>query len=104
MKNKKKFIHSIAHAWRYGPSLQRISRDFPTTTFVYGPDVSTSGLINVHVYNAAAEQGGYVNSLTLNNEGLGVVYHSDYSLSPRIRTAGDEAAREIRDGTIQAFS
>jgi basic membrane protein A len=67
----------IAHGSQYGSSLQEIAPDFPETSFAWGTTVDTFGLPNVFAYEAASDQGGYVNgvlaaSLTTSNI-IGVV-------------------------------
>jgi basic membrane lipoprotein Med (substrate-binding protein (PBP1-ABC) superfamily) len=67
----------IAHGSQYGSSLQEIAPDFPETSFAWGTTVDTFGLPNVFAYEAASDQGGYVNgvlaaSLTTSNV-IGVV-------------------------------
>jgi len=70
----------IAHGSQYGSSLQEIAPDFPETSFAHGTTVNTfvdEGINNVFAYEAASDQGGYVNgviaaSLTDSNV-LGVV-------------------------------
>ena len=51
----------IAHGSQYGSSLQEIAPDFPETSFAWGTTVDTFGLPNVFAYEAASDQGGYVN-------------------------------------------
>ncbi len=53
----------IAHGSQYGSSLQEIAPDFPNTSFAWGTTVETFGLPNVFAYEAASEQGGYVNGV-----------------------------------------
>ena len=53
----------IAHGSQYGSSLQEIAPDFPETSFAWGTTVDTFGLPNVFAYEAASEQGGYVNGV-----------------------------------------
>lgn len=50
----------LAHGSQYGSSLQEIAPDFPDTVFAWGTTVDTFGLANVHAYEAASDQGGYV--------------------------------------------
>jgi basic membrane protein A len=67
----------IAHGSQYGSSLQEIAPDFPETSFVWGTTVDTFGLPNVFAYEAASQEGGYVNGVmaaSLNKSGvIGVV-------------------------------
>ncbi len=53
----------IAHGSQYGSSLQEIAPDFPNTSFAWGTTVDTFGMPNVFAYEAASEQGGYVNGV-----------------------------------------
>jgi basic membrane lipoprotein Med (substrate-binding protein (PBP1-ABC) superfamily) len=51
----------IAHGSQYGSSLQEIAPDFPETSFAWGTTVDTFGQPNIFAYEAASEQGGFVN-------------------------------------------
>lgn len=51
----------IAHGSQYGGSLQEIAPDFPETSFAWGTAGDTFGLDNVYAYEAASDQGGFVN-------------------------------------------
>ncbi len=56
----------IAHGSQYGSSLQEIAPDFPETTFAHGTTVNTfkdEGINNVYAYEAASDEGGYVNGV-----------------------------------------
>jgi basic membrane lipoprotein Med (substrate-binding protein (PBP1-ABC) superfamily) len=53
----------IAHGSQYGSSLQEIAPDFPKTSFAWGTTSDTFGLPNVFSYEAASEQGGFVNGV-----------------------------------------
>lgn len=53
----------IAHGSQYGSSLQEIAPDFPETSFAWGTTVDTFGLPNVFAYEAASQEGGYVNGV-----------------------------------------
>ncbi len=56
----------IAHGSQYGSSLQEIAPDFPETAFAWGTTVNTfadEGIENVFAYEAASDQGGYVNGV-----------------------------------------
>jgi basic membrane protein A len=56
----------IAHGSQYGSSLQEIAPDFPTTAFAWGTTLNTfseEGITNVFAYEAAAQEGGYVNGV-----------------------------------------
>lgn len=53
----------IAHGSQYGSSLQEIAPDFPETSFAWGTTVDTFGLPNIFAYEAASQEGGYVNGV-----------------------------------------
>lgn len=53
----------IAHGSQYGSSMQEIAPDFPKTSFAWGTTMDTFGFPNVFSYEAAAEEGGYVNGV-----------------------------------------
>jgi basic membrane lipoprotein Med (substrate-binding protein (PBP1-ABC) superfamily) len=53
----------IAHGSQYGSSLQEIAPDFPATSFAWGTTLDTFGMPNVFAYEAASDQGGYVNGV-----------------------------------------
>jgi basic membrane lipoprotein Med (substrate-binding protein (PBP1-ABC) superfamily) len=56
----------IAHGSQYGSSLKEIAPDFPTTAFAHGTTVDTfvdEGINNVYAYEAASDEGGYVNGV-----------------------------------------
>jgi basic membrane lipoprotein Med (substrate-binding protein (PBP1-ABC) superfamily) len=56
----------IAHGSQYGSSLREIAPDFPNTAFAHGTTVDTfvdEGITNVFAYEAASDEGGYVNGL-----------------------------------------
>lgn len=60
----------IAHGSQYGSSLQEIAPDFPETSFAHGTTVNTfvdEGIDNVFAYDAASDQGGYVNGVIAAN-------------------------------------
>ncbi len=67
----------IAHGSQYGSSLQEIAPDFPETSFAWGTTLDTFGMDNVFAYEAASDQGGYVNGVmaaSLSESGvLGVI-------------------------------
>ena len=67
----------IAHGSQYGSSLQEIAPDFPETSFAWGTTVDTFGLPNIFAYEAASEEGGYVNGVLAaslsNSKVIGVV-------------------------------
>lgn len=54
----------LAHGSQYGSSVQEIAPDFPETVFAHGTTVDTFGLPNVYAYEAASDQGGFVNGVT----------------------------------------
>jgi basic membrane protein A len=53
----------IAHGSQYGSSLQEIAPDFPQTSFAWGTTADTFGQPNIFAYEAASEQGGFVNGV-----------------------------------------
>ncbi len=53
----------IAHGSQYGASLQEIAPDFPEISFAWGTSSDTLGLPNVFAYEAASQEGGYVNGV-----------------------------------------
>jgi basic membrane protein A len=50
----------IAHGSQFGSSLIEIAPEFPDVVFAWGTASDTFDLPNVYAYEAAAEQGGYV--------------------------------------------
>jgi len=67
----------IGHGSQYGSSLQEIAPDFPETSFAWGTTAETFGQPNIFAYEAASQEGGYVNGVlaaTLSKSGtIGVV-------------------------------
>jgi len=67
----------IAHGSQYGSSLQEIAPDFPETSFAWGTTVDTFGEPNIFAYEAASQEGGYVNGVLAaaltNSDVIGVV-------------------------------
>jgi basic membrane lipoprotein Med (substrate-binding protein (PBP1-ABC) superfamily) len=56
----------IAHGTQYGNSMFEVATDFPETSFAWGTAVDTGaekGLKNIFAYEAAADEGGYVNGV-----------------------------------------
>jgi basic membrane protein A len=53
----------IAHGSQYGSSLQEIAPDFPKTSFAWGTTADTFGRPNIFAYEAASQEGGYVNGV-----------------------------------------
>jgi len=53
----------IAHGSQYGSSIQEIAPDFPETSFAWGTTVDTFGEPNIFAYEAASQEGGYVNGV-----------------------------------------
>jgi len=56
----------IAHGSQYGTSVQEIAPDFPNTVFAHGTTNRTfvsEGITNVYAYEAASNEGGYVNGV-----------------------------------------
>jgi basic membrane protein A and related proteins len=50
----------IAHGSQYGGTIQALAPTFPKVSFAWGTASSTFGLKNVYAYQAASNQGGYV--------------------------------------------
>jgi basic membrane lipoprotein Med (substrate-binding protein (PBP1-ABC) superfamily) len=57
----------IAHGSQYGSSLQEIAPDFLETSFAWGTTLDTFGQPNIFAYEAAADEGGYVNGVLAAN-------------------------------------
>lgn len=57
----------IAHGSQYGSILEELAPEFPETAFAWGTDNDTFGLDNVYAYEAASDQGGYVNGVVAAN-------------------------------------
>jgi len=57
----------IAHGSQYGSILEELAPEFPETPFAWGTDDDTFGLDNVYAYEAASDQGGYVNGVVAAN-------------------------------------
>ena len=53
----------IAHGSQFGSSVQQIAPQFPKVAFAWGTAGDTFGLDNVFAYQAASDQGGYVNGV-----------------------------------------
>ena len=53
----------IGHGSQYGSSLQEIAPDFPETSFAWGTTADTFGEPNIFAYEAASQEGGYVNGV-----------------------------------------
>ena len=56
----------IAHGTQYGTSIFDMAHEFPNTSFAWGTATDTGaerGINNVYAYQAAAEEGGYVNGV-----------------------------------------
>ena len=67
----------IAHGSQYGPLVQKVAPEFPKTSFAWGTTAETFNLPNVFAYQAAAEEGGYVNGVLAaaltKNKTIGVI-------------------------------
>lgn len=50
----------IAHGSQYGGTVQQLAPQFPKTSFAWGTAGETYGLPNVYAYEAASQEGGYV--------------------------------------------
>src|SRR5690606_3391439 len=57
----------IAHGSQYGSILEELAPEFPDISFAWGTDVNTFGYDNVFAYQAASEEGGYVNGVLAAN-------------------------------------
>jgi basic membrane lipoprotein Med (substrate-binding protein (PBP1-ABC) superfamily) len=53
----------IAHGSQYGASIKEVAPEFPNTSFAWGTTVDTFGFPNVFAYEAASQEGGYVNGV-----------------------------------------
>jgi basic membrane protein A len=67
----------IAHGSQYGPLVEKVAKEFLKTSFAWGTTADTFNLPNVFAYQAAAEQGGYVNGVLAaaltKNKTIGVI-------------------------------
>ena len=94
----------IAHGSQYGSSLQEIAPDFPDTSFAWGTTVDTFGIDNIFAYEAASDQGGYVNGVlaaSLSETGiLGVVGPIETG-DAKLYVDGFVAGAKATDPTIQ---
>ncbi len=66
----------IAHGSQYGAIIEELAPEFPDTYFAWGTDIDTFGYENVFAYEAASDQGGFVNGVlaaTLTDGTIGVV-------------------------------
>ncbi len=94
----------IAHGSQYGSSLQEIAPDFPETSFAWGTTVDTFGIDNIFAYEAASDQGGYVNGVlaaSLSKSGvLGVVGPIETG-DAKLYVDGFVAGAKATDPTIQ---
>lgn len=50
----------IAHGSQYGGTIQQLAPQYPKVSFAWGTASATFGLKNVYAYQAASNQGGYV--------------------------------------------
>ena len=57
----------IAHGSQYGAIIEEVAPDFPDTSFAWGTDIDTFGYDNVFAYEAASDQGGFVNGFIAAN-------------------------------------
>ncbi len=53
----------IAHGSQFGAIVEALATEFPQISFAWGTDLNTFDLANVFAYEAASEQGGYVNGV-----------------------------------------
>jgi basic membrane lipoprotein Med (substrate-binding protein (PBP1-ABC) superfamily) len=67
----------IAHGSQYGGTIQQLAPKYPKVAFAWGTASSTFGLPNVYAYQAASNQGGYVQgymaSMLSKSKVLGVI-------------------------------
>ncbi len=67
----------IAHGSQYGGTIQQLAPKYPKVSFAWGTASSTFGLPNVYAYQAASNQGGYVQgylaSLISKTKVLGII-------------------------------
>jgi basic membrane lipoprotein Med (substrate-binding protein (PBP1-ABC) superfamily) len=104
----------IAHGSQFGASVQQIAPEFPEVSFAWGTAGDTFGLDNVFAYQAASDQGGYVNGvmaamLTKSNVigVVGPIEVGDAKLYIDGFKAGAEATNssaEVKVNYIQSFS
>jgi basic membrane protein A len=57
----------IAHGSQYGESLKEIAPEYPETSFAWGTTLDTFGIPNIFAYEAASQEGGYVNGVLAAN-------------------------------------
>jgi len=50
----------IAHGSQYGSTIQQLARQFPKVSFAWGTAAATFGQPNIFAFEAAANEGGYV--------------------------------------------
>ncbi len=50
----------IAHGSQYGSTIEQLAPEFPKVSFAWGTAASTFGKANIFAYEAAANEGGYV--------------------------------------------
>src|SRR6266511_2410125 len=104
----------IAHGSQFGSSVQQIAPQFPKVSFAWGTAGDTFGLDNVFAYQAASDQGGYVNGvmaamLTKSNVigVVGPIEVGDAKLYIDGFKAGAEATNssaQVKVNYIQSFS
>lgn len=67
----------IAHGSQYGGTIEQLAPQFPKTSFAWGTAGTTFGQPNVYAYEAASQQGGFVNgyvaSMMSKSKVLGVI-------------------------------
>jgi basic membrane lipoprotein Med (substrate-binding protein (PBP1-ABC) superfamily) len=57
----------IAHGSQFGSVVEELANEFADVSFAWGTDVNTFGLDNVYAYEAASDEGGYVNGVLAAN-------------------------------------
>ena len=93
----------IAHGSQFGSSLQEIAPNYPDTSFAWGTAGETYGQPNIFAYEAASEEGGYVEGVmaaALSTSGvLGVIGPIEVGDAARY-VNGFKAGAEAQSSTI----
>jgi len=94
----------IAHGSQYGSSVQEIAKAYPKVSFAWGTAGDTFGLPNVYAYQAASDQGGYVNGVMAaalsKSHVLGVVGPIEVG-DAKLYVDGFKAGAEATDSSAQ---
>ncbi len=101
----------IAHGSQYGASVQEIAPDFPKVSFAWGTAGDTFGQSNVFAYQAASDEGGYVEGVMAaglsKSKIIGVVGPievgdaSDVALASEAANSFVAAGADVMTGTAQ---